>query len=971
MDALDRREIRLEVDHAWGSYGWTGVRDCVAFGDEVGHFLAMPVGTQVAFRHIDTHDMWFVNESEKVTGITAMTISQNKDYMAVSETLANTTNLQVTIYDLRQKVGVKPYRKMELHSVEGAVRSMNFSSDNKVLIVSGGAHVDAASVVLLDVEKGRPIYDLQIPTTATRVSFSPLDNRQRQFLVSGNFMFRAYKGDQKPTALPLFADLPEQNLNFTDHDWILPADGTVVTTTKDNGVYVLNCESLTSGLHIAEPFDEKGVESHCVRFFSQGFVVGGSHGFISLFERVDTGMDSAQNMATGRVSEFTLMRTLFVGRRSTIYCLDIADSEESMCMSFRNADVGLLSMSHLFVNKDKKEVTADIVANGFHCGPVTGLDIALQRPIIASCCRKDSSVRIWNYNTKQCELARVFLGDEPITVGLHPLGYYLAIGFADKFRVFHILMNELQLFREFSIRGVRVLKFSHGGHLLAAANGKLVLIFQSSTLKRVATLRGHQSAVQGIAFDGNDTTMATCGADGVVYEWSTTTWTRMRDSTQRGSEFNCVSYDSSRRIVAGGCNPESQGTFLCEIGATDLAMPSNTPAAAKNFDLKQESIHTIHHPAYDNTIMFAGTGMGVLRVCPQPADHIVFQEFGLHMGAMKHICMSTDGKTLVTAGDDGAIFVVNVIGLNNRDFSDRDGGTEPLDQKMSEVVMIKKGEINQQLERVEDLQVKLDNYKNDSQRKIEKVREELISVAKKDKEEDKRQIVDLQERYATLQQSESAKAKEHQRMVKSMEHAHVAAAEQLESLYEKKITLEVGKIKELEAEKAKLETDAGKIRAEMLSKFEQQKSGLVSEFEREKTEKEKELARQKDILSFNKKKYEGAVQQELAERELEIDNLHKQHHEELSASRQVSHQLKREQDSLLRGLDLMEKDKEKVHKEQAEASQIISDLRSKQDDLTRTVESMKREKKERESILKENQKKIAEYKSKVSTLKKF
>ena len=606
---IEARELKIEVDHAWGSYGWTGMRDAVAFGDEVGHFLAMPVGTQVAFRHIDTSDMWFISdESGNTTGITAMAISQNKDYLAVSETLADASHLQVTIYDLRQKVGVKPFRVLEVTCIEGKVNSMSFAQDNKVLVLSGGPHPDASFVVLVDVEKGKIMYDVQVPSLASRVSFSPLDNRQRQFLVSGQGMFRLYKGDQKPQALPLFHDLPETGVNFTDHHWIQPPDGTVVATTASNGIFVLNCESMCCGLHIEEPFDEKGVEAQCVRCFSQGFVVGGSHGFISLFEKVDTGMDSTQNVTTGRVSEYTLARTLFVGRRSTIYCLDISESEETMCLSFKNSDVGLLPMSVLFVAKDKKEVTADVVASGFHCGPVTGLDIAMQRPIVASCCRKDASVRIWNYQTKQCELARVFLGDEPMTVALHPLGYYLAIGFADKFRVFHILMSELQLFREFSIRGVRVLKFSHGGHFLAAANGKLVLIFAASTLKRIATLRGHSSIVQGVAFDSNDTTMATCGADGVVYEWSTTSWTRVRDSSQRNTELSCVSYDNSRRIVTAGNQSEGQATFLSELDAVDLQMNfnnnSSSASQSKNIDLDQETVHTIYHPQGDGSIMY-------------------------------------------------------------------------------------------------------------------------------------------------------------------------------------------------------------------------------------------------------------------------------------------------------------------------------------------------------------------------------
>ena len=49
-------------------------------------------------------------------------------------------------------------------------------------------------------------------------------------------------------------------------------------------------------------------------------------------------------------------------------------------------------------------------------------------------------------------------------------------------------------------------------------------------------------------------------------------------------------------------------------------------------------------------------------------------------------------------------------------------------------------------------------------------------------------------RYQALQDAESSKSKEHSRMVKVMEAAHVSAAEQLEKLYEKKVGIENSKL---------------------------------------------------------------------------------------------------------------------------------------------------------------------------------
>lgn len=45
-----------------------------------------------------------------------------------------------------------------------------------------------------------------------------------------------------------------------------------------------------------------------------------------------------------------------------------------------------------------------VVADGFHKGEISAMDICVQRPIIATLSKMDSTVRIWNYHTGVCEL---------------------------------------------------------------------------------------------------------------------------------------------------------------------------------------------------------------------------------------------------------------------------------------------------------------------------------------------------------------------------------------------------------------------------------------------------------------------------------------------------------------------------------------------------------------------------------------
>jgi hypothetical protein len=58
--------------------------------------------------------------------------------------------------------------------------------------------------------------------------------------------------------------------------------------------------------------------------------------------------------------------------------------------------------------KFDRNVNYDYLYNGFHSGPITSLDICLQRPLFVTACKSDSTIRIWNYLHLKCDLAKKF-----------------------------------------------------------------------------------------------------------------------------------------------------------------------------------------------------------------------------------------------------------------------------------------------------------------------------------------------------------------------------------------------------------------------------------------------------------------------------------------------------------------------------------------------------------------------------------
>lgn len=85
---------------------------------------------------------------------------------------------------------------------------------------------------------------------------------------------------------------------------------------------------------------------------------------------------------------------------------------------------------------------------GFHNNNITGMDLCMQRPLLATCSHDDSTIRIWNYKNFECKLLRMFyfrvkeIGEKPlITLAFHPFGYFLGVGCVDKVRFFYVLSN--------------------------------------------------------------------------------------------------------------------------------------------------------------------------------------------------------------------------------------------------------------------------------------------------------------------------------------------------------------------------------------------------------------------------------------------------------------------------------------------------------------------------------------------------
>lgn len=79
--------------------------------------------------------------------------------------------------------------------------------------------------------------------------------------------------------------------------------------------------------------------------------------------------------------------------------------------------------------------------------------------------------------------------------GVGVTGLHVAVGLTGTLRLHHMLFDTLRLLTEVRVRRCGSCCFSPGGSILAAADGHLVVLTSTITLKKLHTLKGHSAKV--------------------------------------------------------------------------------------------------------------------------------------------------------------------------------------------------------------------------------------------------------------------------------------------------------------------------------------------------------------------------------------------------------------------------------------------------------------------------------------------
>eukprot|EP00928_Gymnodinium_smaydae_P038578 TRINITY_DN26587_c0_g2_i3.p1 TRINITY_DN26587_c0_g2~~TRINITY_DN26587_c0_g2_i3.p1 ORF type:complete len:1029 (+),score=221.22 TRINITY_DN26587_c0_g2_i3:1007-4093(+) len=676
-----------------------------------------------------------------------------------------------------------------------------------------------------------------------------------------------------------------------------------------------------------------------------------------------------------------------------ICCLDVvgSDKEQRLVCGFSDAQIG-----HVLV-KDLQQLSSGesadsqkqctILCGGFHSAAVSDVSIATHRPLIVSLSRSDCTLRIWNYIASRCELVHELTNEEPTGVALHPLGFLVAVTFADKLRLFQILASELLLYKEMQMRGARVPCFSNGGHMLAVIAGKQVTVFNTYTFAKVAMLRGHSSQVASMSFDSDDGVLATVGEDGSIAEWSTRTWTKRNDAPGQSAEAFAVAAGGRGRawcsVVEGPRNYLRSYKDCGRLEQEDFEVPDGSRSAAVCLytgppgpkDPRGATVASF--PA-----LFIGAASGSVWVCRDPTKKISFEEYAMHVGACSRLCLSGDGCTVVSAGEDGAIFVFDVVpGSAPAGKAPASGTKNAIVEKSSsavenrqaggEILMINRGELLAGLEEFSKQSEKNAALHAQLAEEAEKIHAKCRDDIEQAHQTDREEIRKLRLRYGSLQQTATTKERENIRAMKAMEASHLHATDQLEQSYDRRIRAEADRHVKLSSEMSKLDFTYQSTSEEIERQRELQHQRQHLELTKRLEEKDVEIAKLKDLVAFTQHRFDTMLDQEGMEHDLAIAELHRECQAELEQQKVLEYKLKKEQDTIIRSLENLEKERQLSLKERDDMQIQKTVITKQNEELTQQMTTLKDERREREKVLREKELEIGTFKGKVNTLSKF
>ncbi|XP_043347269.1 cilia- and flagella-associated protein 57 isoform X2 [Dermochelys coriacea] len=650
------------------------VANNICYFDE--QIIIYPSGNSCVKYHLEQKWQKFIPGSEKSQGMLALAMSPSRRYLAISETVQEKPT--ITIYELSSV----PCKKRKVLSVfDFPVQefvSLAFSPDSKYLVAQTGPPESNLAYWMWEKQRTMAIAKADIQNNPVyQVSFNPQDNTQ--VCITGNGIFKLFRYTEGTLKQTNFQRGEPQN--YLSHAW-LTEDRVMVGT--DTGKLFLfesgdlrwetsierkerpsevekdelahESESLIefptasspdlSSEMLCEAVDQQQAslpQISAIAAYSKGFACSAGPGIVLLFEKTEEKEGYRENREI-RIPQDQRSSDPNQSDKQDVMCMCFSPSEETLLISTNKNQLYIFTMSSTEIIKGEP-AHFEYLNFPLHSAAITGLDICIRKPLIATC-SLDRSVRIWNYETNTLDLYKEYQ-EEAYAVSLHPTGLYVLVGFSDRLRLMNLLIDDIRTFKDFTVRGCRECTFSNGGHLFAAVNGNVIHIYSTTSFENVNNLKGHNGKVRSVIWSADDNKLISCGTDGAVYEWSLLTGKRESECVLKSCIYSGVAISPDAKIIfAVGSDQTlkeiSDSLILCEV---------------PTFDVTYTAIVVSH----SGRMVFTGTSVGTIRSMKYPLPvHKEFNEYQGHAGPVTKMSITCDDQFLLTVSEDGCLLIWKV-----------------------------------------------------------------------------------------------------------------------------------------------------------------------------------------------------------------------------------------------------------------------------------------------------------------------
>ncbi|NWR55089.1 CFA57 protein, partial [Bucorvus abyssinicus] len=923
--------------------------------------------------HLEQKWHKFIPGPEKSRGVRALAVSPNRRYLAVSETVAEQPVL--TVYELSSETA---RRRRMLSASELPAReavALAFSPDCRYLAAATAPPEAHLTYWLWEKQRLMAAVRIEAPGSGVcQVSFSPQDNPQ--VCITGNGFFKLFKYSE--------GTLKQVNLqkgepqNYLCHAWLSEKE---VICGTDRGKLILfetgelqweTCveykkppreleEDATTKEYesSSDVFSELASEDNgaqqdslpqvsAVAAYSKGFACSSSPGVVLLFEK------SKEKEVYKESQEIWLPQNLFSidpekSGRQDIICICFSPSEETMVINTSKNQLYMFTMLSTDLRKEKAAYFA-YLNFPLHSASITGLDICIWKPILATC-SLDRSVRIWNYKINTLELYKEFR-EEAYTVSLHPTGLFCLVGFSDKLRFISLLYEDLHVFKEFAVRKCRECSFSTEGHLFAAVSGNVIQIYSSITFENINNLKGHSGKIYAVKWSADDAKVVSCDTHGAVYEWNLLTGERESECVLESCIYSSIALSSDAKIIFAVGSDQT----LKEI--SESSIQHEMPAFGV--------VYTAVAVSHSGHIVFVGTSLGTIRVLKYPLPLTRdFNEYRAHAGAVTKMSVTNDDLFLLTASEDGSIFIWKVF--------DKGGGILKQEKEVeyAEEVLVMRSDIEEKNQAMLDLQTRVKELQIENYYQL-RLKDMYCNEKIKELEETFTQEIDsFKTKHQILQADKEKQELQHQFQLSELMNKHAREVQQLESESIQKLLMENEKYQELQVKSHRMQEEYEK----QLQNLEESNSRAVKElteyYEEKLNEKSVLLKEAEEDMKQQLQAHEEIKKQMEEDEDQEILEIKIKYERWLFEERQSNQQLKGDIEVVNKRLNSLQKelmernwDTEKMRLEQQKLQGIIESLK-------KDILALKTEIQERADTIQDKEKHIYDLKKENQELGKF